>query len=141
MKIDNGEKIMQRLTFNMIGPRPPVNELDQQDVRERMGALGFLDPSFILKTDDTVSIGVDKNIYSISSNLQLKTITTFVSGTEITLPSANHGVQEILVNMEVSNDSPAFGEFMDYTVSGEIIDLGTNLYDGKIAYVKFLTIK
>lgn len=132
---------MQRLTFNMIGPRPPVSELDPQDVRERMGIIGYLDPSFILKTDDTVSVEVNKNIYSISSNIELKLIKTYVSDTIITLPSANYGIQEILVNMEVSNDSPAFGEFDEYTVNDTIIDLGTNLYDGKLTYVKFLTVK
>lgn len=132
---------MQRLTFNMIGPRPPVNDLDPQVVRERIGIVGYLDPSFILKTDDTVSVSVDKNIYSISSNLELKLVKTYVTNTTVELPSENHGIQEILVNMEVSNDSPAFGEFDEYTVNGTTIDLGTNLYDGKLIYVKFLTVK
>lgn len=132
---------MQRLTFNMIGPRAPVSDLDPQVVRERMGVVGYLDPSFILKTDDTVSISVDKNIYSISSNLEMKLFKTYVTDTTVELPSENHGIQEILVNMEVSNDSPAFGEFDEYSVNGTTIDLGTNLYDGKLIYVKFLTVK
>ena len=132
---------MQRLTFNMIGTRPPVNFLNPEEVRERMNTLGYLDPSFILKTDETVSVSVDKNIYSISTNLELKFIKTIVSGTIITLPSENHGIQEILVNMEFSNDSPAFGEIDDYTVDGQTIDIGTNLYDGKLVYVKYLTVK
>ena len=132
---------MQRLTFNMIGTRPPVNFLNPEEVRERMNTLGYLDPSFILKTDETVSVSVDKNIYSISTNLELKFIKTIVVDTVITLPSENHGIQEILVNMEFSNDSPAFGEIDDYTVDGQTIDIGTNLYDGKLVYVKYLTVK
>ena len=131
---------MQRLTFNMIGPRPPFGLLDENLVRERLGKLGFLDPSFILKADNTVNVTVDKNIYNISSNLTIKMIKTYVANTTITLPTVNHGVQEILINLEFSNDSPAFGEFDEYTVNGNVIDLGTNLYDGKLAYVKFLTV-
>ncbi len=132
---------MQRLTFNMIGSRPPVSALNPQIVRERMGVLGFLDPSFILKADDTVVINVDKNVYSISANLEIKTFKTYVSNTSITLPSLNFGIQEVLVNMEVSNNSPAFGEFDEYTAIDQTIELGTNLYNGKLAYIKYLTVK
>jgi len=130
---------MQRLTFNLIGSRAPALDLDPEDIRERMGILGFLDPSFILKTDESVTISVDKNIYNIRSNLELKLIKTYVTDTIITLPSSNYGIQEIIVNMEVSNDSPAFGEFDEYTVNDTIINLGTNLYDGKLTYIKYLT--
>jgi len=132
---------MQRLTFNLIGPRPPVNELDAQNVRERMGLVGFLDPSFILKTDNTVNVTVEKNIYNISSNLQLRLVKTYVSDTTITLPSSNFGIQEIIVNMEISNDSPAFGELDEYIVNDRVITLGTNLYNGKLTYIKYLTTK
>lgn len=132
---------MQRLTFNMIGSRPPVSVLNPEDVRERMSRLGYLDPSMILKTDNTVAVSVDKNVYNISTNLELKFIKTYVSDTSIELPSENYGIQEVLVNMETSNDSPAFGEVDDYTVSGQTIDIGTNLYNGKLAYVKYLTVK
>jgi hypothetical protein len=125
----------------MIGSRPPVSFLEAEDVRERMSGVGYLDPSFILKTDDTVAVSVDKNIYNISTNLEMKFIKTYVTDTTITLPSENHGIQEVLVNLEVSNDSPAFGEIDDYTVDGQTIDVGTNFYDGKLAYVKFLTVK
>ena len=133
------DKNMQRLTFNMIGSRPPVGELDPIVIRERLGILGFLEPAFILKTDETVNVTVNKNIYSISSNLEIKTVKTYVSDTFINLPTSNFGIQEILLNMEKSNDSPAFGEFIDYSVNNQIIDLRTNLYNGKMAYVKYLT--
>lgn len=132
---------MQRLTFNMIGTREPVSALDPEDVRERMSNVGYLDPSFILRTDNTVVVSVDKNVYNISTNLEFKFLKTYVVDNNIELPSKNYGIQEILVNMETSNDSPAFGEIDEYNVSGQTIDIGTNIYDTKIAYVKYLTEK
>jgi hypothetical protein len=131
----------QRTTFNMIGPRPPVNMINQQLVRERLGILGFLDPAFILKSDETVTVTVDSNVYSVSSNLEFKSFKTSVDNKTITLPTENYGIQQILINMELSNDLPAFGEIDEYTVNQRVIDLGTNSYDGRTSYIKYLTIK
>lgn len=135
---------MQRLTFNMIGSRPPVSVLNPELVRERMSMIGLIDPSIIIKTDDTVAVSIDRNIYNISTNLELKTVKLLVSAeSTITLPSENHGIQELLVNMETMNESPAFGELDtdEYSISGNMITLNTNLYANKLTYVKYLTVK
>lgn len=131
---------MQRLTFNMIGSRQPVSVLNPEDVRERMSRLGYLDPSMILKTDNSVVISIDKNIYTISSNLTFTNEENIVttSGT-IVLTKDNFGVQEVLVNMELTNDEPAYGELTNYNVVGNTITLNTQEFNNKLAHIKYLT--
>lgn len=132
---------MQRTTFNIIGPRPSIDFMNKQAVRERLGKLGFLDPSVIIKSDNSVSISTNKNTYYISSNLELKIHKTTVSVNNITLPSENYGIQQILVNLEDSNDLPAFGEIDTYIVDGLNVIFENEQYDGKLTYVKYLTTK
>ena len=133
--------MQQRTTFNIIGPRPSVDMLDPQLVRARLSVLGFLDPSFILKSDETVVVSVDKNIYNVSSNLEFKVVKTVVNNQTIILPTDNFGIQQILVNIETDNEFPAFGEIEDYTVVNRMIDLGTLEYTNRSAYIKYLTVK
>jgi len=132
---------MQRKTFNTIGNRPPIHKLEKNIVRERLGTLGFLDPAAIFKADKTVKIYVEKNIYNISSNLEFKTIKTFVDNDKVVIPSENYGIQEIMVNLEEDNLNPAFGQIDDFVVDGQVVSLGTDSYGGRLAYVKYLTIK
>ena len=77
---------MQRLTFELIGVRTPTTEADSETVRTRMSDIGFIDPSIILKTDNTVNVLRDKNIYTISSNLTIESEFNTVSSSSTTNP-------------------------------------------------------
>lgn len=132
---------MQRTTFNMLGPRPPVNTIDSQIVRERLGKLSYLDPSVIIKTDSSVAISVDKNVYTISSNLEFKTIKDLIVGNTIPLPTDNFGIQEILVNLDDDNSSPAFAPIDGFDVNNKTVIFDTLDYHGKLCIIRYLTIK
>lgn len=133
---------MQKLTRELIGTKTPLTQTDSESIRLRMSELGYLDPSIILKTDDTVNVDIDKNIYTISTNLQILNESTTVDGSStITLNKVNLGIQEVLVNMELTNDDPAYGEITDYAVTNNVITLNTSDYNNKLAVVKYLTSK
>lgn len=130
---------MQRLTFDMIGTRSPLTVNDSEIVRLRMNSIGYLDPSIILRTDSSVKVSIDKNVYTISTNVTLITESHIVSSSgTIILNKLNLGIQEVLVNMDTELD-PAFGELMTYSTNNNIISLNTNDYNGKTAYIKYLT--
>ncbi len=130
----------QSLTFELMATRTPL-PIKDDDIRLRMSTLNIIDPSIILKTDDTVLVSVDKNIYTIQSNLSIVTVELTVSETStITLPTINLGIQEVLVNMDTEED-PAFGEIDDYAINEQILTLATNEYDNKTTIVKFLSTK
>jgi len=132
---------MQRLTFELIGVRTPTTEADSETVRTRMSDIGFIDPSIILKTDNTVNVLRDKNIYTISSNLTIESeFNTVSSSSTITLKKDNYGTQEVLINVETS-DAPGYAEIIDYTTTGNVITLNTHDYDNKDAFIKYLTSK
>jgi len=133
---------MQRLTNQLIGPRVPLTSTDSENVRLRLSDIGYLDTSLILKTDDTVKVSIDRNIYTISTNLQIiSEESTVSSSSTITLSKENFGIQEVLVNMEESNDDPAYGEIKNYTVTDNIITLNTADYNNKLTYIKYLSTK
>ena len=130
---------MQQLTFELIGVKSPLTESNSEDIRLRTSELGFIDPSIILKTNNTVSITRDNNIYTISTNLIIDNESALVSSTNtITLSKDNYGIQELLVNADTADD-PGYVEIVDYTVSGNIVTLDTTEYNGKEAIVKYLT--
>ena len=132
---------MQRLTFDLIGSRAPITESDSEIVRIRLSDIGFINPSIILKTDDTVNVSIDKYIYTISSNLTIKNEENIVSETAtITLLQNNHGIQELLVNAETIGN-PGYVEITNYTVLDNIITLDSAEYNGKEAFIKYLTTK
>jgi len=131
---------MQRLTFELIGAKASLTEYNSEDIRLRTSELGFLDPSIILKTNNTVSITRDNNIYTISTNLILDTETTLVSSSNtIALSKDNHGIQELLVNADEIG-TPGYVEITDYTINGRIITLDSTEYNGKETVIKYLTI-
>lgn len=133
---------MQRLTNQIIGTRAPLSINDSENIRLRMSSLGYLDASIIIQTDNTVNVTIDKNIYNISTNLQIISENTIVSNEQtIMLNKSNFGIQEILVNMELTNDDPAYGEITEYTVLDNIITLNTTEFNNKVAIVKYLTTK
>jgi len=130
---------MQRLTFELIGNKTPLTENNSEDIRLRTSSLGFIDPSIILKTDNTVSITRNNNIYTISSNLIIGSETTIVSDTSsITLLKDNYGIQELLVNADDFGE-PGYVELTDYSVDANVITLDTDEYNGKEAVIKYLT--
>jgi len=132
---------MQRLTFELIGVRTPTAQADSETVRIRMSDIGFIDPSIILKTDNTVNVSRDKNIYTISSNLTIENEINAVSSTStITLNKDNHGIQELLVNADTIGN-PGYVEITDYTTTGNVITLDSQDYDNKEAFIKYLTSK
>ncbi len=132
---------MQRLTFEMIGVRTPTTQTDSESVRIRMSDVGYIDPSIILKTDNTVNVIRDKNIYTISTNLSIDNEINSVSETStITLLKDNHGIQELLVNADTIGN-PGYVEVTDYTVVGNVITLDSTDYNGKEAFIKYLTTK
>lgn len=130
---------MQQLTFDIIGIKPPLTEYNSEDIRLRTSELGFIDPSIILKTDNTVSITRNNNIYTISTNLIIDVETSAVStSSTITLSRDNYGIQELLVNAD-SIGTPGYVEIINYTVSGRIITLDTTEYNEKEVIIKYLT--
>lgn len=130
---------MQRLTFELIGNKPPLTENNSEDIRLRTSSLGFIDPSIILKTDNTVSITRDNNIYTISSNLIIGSETTIVSDTNtITLLKDNYGIQELLVNADDFGE-PGYVELSEYSINNNVITLDTDEYNGKESVIKYLT--
>ena len=132
---------MQRLTNEMIGVKIPLSKLDSEDYRIRLSALGFIDPSIILKTDNTVMVSRKKNIYTISTNLSIDNEKNIVTDdSTIILHKDNHGIQEILVNVDTVDD-PGYAEITDYTVVERVITLDTDEYNGKDTFVKYLTHK
>jgi len=131
---------MQSLTFEMIGARPPVELLDSEEVRVRLNNIGYLDPSIIIRTDNTVALNIDKNVYTITSNLILDSEQLLVNGSTILLSKDNFGIQELLVNVETSAD-PGYIEVINYVSDNKIITLDTDEYDGKEVFIKYLTIR
>jgi len=131
---------MQRLTFELIGTRAPATETDSESIRIRMNGIGYLDPSIILKTDPTVKITRENNIYTISSNLTIINEANTVSGTDIILNNKNYGIQELLVNADDLGD-PGYVEITNYIVTDSVITLDTMDYDGKEAFIKYLSVK
>ncbi len=132
---------MQRLTFELIGVKTPLIQGNSEEIRIRTSELGFIDPSIILKTDDTVNVIRDKNIYTIQTNLHIDNEPNVVSDTStITLTKSNHGIQELLVNADTYGD-PGYVEVTDYTVVGSVITLDSDEYNGKEAFIKYLTTK
>jgi hypothetical protein len=132
---------MQSKTFELIGVKAPLTQSNSEEIRIRTSELGFIDPSIILKTDETVSISIDKHIYTISTNIKIDTETNIVSSTQtITLLKENLGIQELLVNAD-SDDDPGYVEIVDYTVQDNVITLDSDEYNGKEAVIKYLTTK
>jgi len=131
---------MQSLTFEMIGARPPVELLDSEEVRVRLNNIGYLDPSIIIRTDNTVALNIDKNVYTITSNLILDSEQLLVDGSTILLSKDNFGIQELLVNVETSTD-PGYVEVINYIYDNRNITLDTDEYDGKEVFIKYLTIR
>jgi len=130
---------MQSTTFELIGVKAPLTEINSEDIRLRTSRLGFIDPSIILKTDNSVLVTRNKNIYTISSNLSIDVESTFVSSTgTITLSKINYGIQELLVNAEEVGD-PAYVEIIDYVVDGNTITLDSDEYNDKETLIKYLT--
>lgn len=132
---------MQRLTFELIGAKAPLTQLNSEDIRTRTSELGFIDPSIILKTDNTVSVSINKNIYTISTALSADVETGLVStSSTITLLKDNHGIQDVLVNIEKKGE-PAYVEYFNYTIVNGVITLNTADYDDKEYIIKYLTTK
>ena len=132
---------MQQLTNELIGVKAPLTSINSEEIRIRTSELGFIDPSIILKTDDTVSVTRNNHIYTISTNLSIDNEENVVSDSStITLNKDNFGIQELLVNADDAGD-PGYVELIDYTVSDRIITLSTSDYDGKEAVIKYLTTK
>jgi len=133
---------MQNTTFNMIGVKVPLTISDSENIRLRMSDLGYLDPSLILQTDNSVNVTINKNVYTISSNLHIIQETPIISNdSTITLSKPNFGILEVLVNMEATNVTPAYGELMDYTVSTNVITLNSIEYKNKLSSIKYLSTK
>ena len=131
---------MQSLTFEMMGARPPIDLLDAEDIRLRLNNIGYLDPSIIIRTDNTVALNIDKNIYTITSNLIIDSEQLIIDGSTIVLSKDNFGIQELLVNVETSDD-PGYIELINYTFDNRNITLDTDEYDSKEVFIKYLTIR
>ena len=130
---------MQRLTFELIGTRPLLT-INTDSIRIRMSNLGFIDPSIILKTDDTVKITRDNHIYTISTNLRIISETNSVSPSNtITLSQKNFGIQELLVNADEIG-VPGYVEITNYSVVDNTITIDDSEYSEKEAVIKYLTV-
>lgn len=130
---------MQELTFELISDHNPIQDPDV--IREYLNRLTYLRASVILKHDNSVAITANKNIYTLKSNLTLVMELNLVdSYGRINLDKENYGVQEVLVNMEEESE-PGFGEIINFTVYGQIIQIDSNEYNNKSAYVRYLTTK
>jgi len=134
---------MQETYFEMIGIKDDLFDQTESDIRKRLNKTGFLDPSIIIETDNTVSVERTSNTYTIKSNLVLE----FYEGeveldNTIILPKTIYGVQEILVDVE-DEDEPAYAEIYGFTYSDKTIYFSDDEDDHalKKCIVKYLTTK
>lgn len=131
---------MQRLTYEMIGTRIPFDPVtSSEDARLRLNTIGYLDPSIILKTDNTVLVQRDRNVYTIKSNLIMTSESSTVSDSAtITLSKPNFGIQELLVDTgDIGN--PGYVEVIDFSTTGNIITLDSQDFNGNAAFIKYLS--
>jgi hypothetical protein len=131
---------MQRLTFNMIGSRPPIDKQNESMVRIRLNDTGYFDAStIILPEDKTILIEKNKNIFKIKSNLRIQTDKTKVNDdSQIILTKLPYGIQEVLVDTD-DVVSPGYVEIIDYKIEKNVITLNTDDYNGNSAIVKYLS--
>ena len=77
---------------------PTTTALTYEEHREKLSTLGKLDAGTIIKSDGTVKVTITgDNVYTLSSNLALKSIkTTIDTSGKITLTNPCFGVLEVL---------------------------------------------